>query len=100
MFIMDVWSNMTRNFPKYATDAYGAIDPWFYPLLFFGIIGYVYAYSKSVVVASVAILITLGLFGVTAFVGVGLVGNFLYIVVAIGLGSLIITFVKANYRRF
>lgn len=96
--LMDVWSNMTSNFPKYATDAYSAIDPWFYPILFLGIIGYVYAYTKSVVVASVAILITLGLFGVTGFVGVGTLGNFLYIVVAIGLGSLIITFIK-NYRR-
>lgn len=96
--IMDVWSNMTENFPKYATDAYSAIDPWFYPLLFFGIIGYVYVYTKSVVVASVAILITLGLYGALDVVGTGGVMNFMYIVVVIGIGSLIITFIK-NYRR-
>ena len=62
--IMDLWNNSTNNFMKYATEAYTntAIGQWFYPILFVGIIGYIYAYMKSAVVAMVAILIIMGIY--------------------------------------
>ena len=98
--LLDVWSNMTKNFPKYATDAYSAIDPWFYPILFLGIIGYIYAYMRSTTVAVVAILITFGVFAATTtvFNQADTLVTFMYIVVIIGIVSLIVTFVMHNKR--
>ena len=60
--LMDIWNNSTSNFPEYALDAYSAIDPWFYPIVLFSIIGYIYAYMHSATVAMVAIIVTFGLF--------------------------------------
>jgi len=83
----DIWTNFTRSVPEYATDAFAAIDPWFYPLMLFGIIGYIYGCMSSVISAIIAIFITLGLFAVTTsiFEQTPQLVQILYIITVIGL---------------
>ena len=62
---LDIWTNFSQGIFSYSLDAYGNLQPWFYPLVFIGIIGYVYTATHSVITAIVAILITFGLYGTT-----------------------------------
>lgn len=98
----DIWTNFTRGVPEYATDAFAAIDPWFYPLILFGIIGYIYTSMQSVTSAIIGILITLGLFTVTTSIfaaeGVPMMTQFLYIVTLIGLTMLILSLLLRRSR--
>ena len=89
--IMDIWTNFTRSIPEYATDAFSAIDPWFWPLVFVGVFGFLYTAMNSITVAIVGILITFGLFATTTniFVGIPEVTQFLYIITVIGITMLI-----------
>jgi len=97
LIIMDVWSNMTNNFPKYATDAYSAIGDWFYPIMFLSIIGYIYAYMRSATAAMVAIMITFGIYGYFFIDEVELT-LFLYVVVILIFVALI-TLTIINPRK-
>ena len=97
--IMDLWNNSTDNFMQYAIDAYSAIDPWFYPILLFGIVGYVYTYMRSTIAAVVAIFITLGIYGATGiFNGTYELTLFMYIVALVGVVALIVTFVQSKQK--
>ena len=92
---MDVWANFSSGIAQYATDAFSVLDPWFYPIIFIGVIGYIYTCMHSVTVAVVAIIITLGLFGATTsiFAGVPEVTQLLYIISIIGITMLIVTLI-------
>jgi len=60
------WENISGNWTTWVTDAYtGILGNWFWPLVFFGVIGYVYAINKSATSAAVAICLVFGIFGVT-----------------------------------
>ena len=60
------WSNIGGNWSTWITDAYtGILGDWFWPIVFFGVIGYVYAVNKSATAAAVAICLVFGVFGVT-----------------------------------
>jgi len=91
---MDIWSNFTE-IPTYVIDAFSAVDIWFWPLIFIGIVGFLYSAMDSITVAVVGILITFGLFGTTTsiFEGVPEFSQFLYIVAIIGICLLIYTLV-------
>jgi len=89
--MVDIWSNFS-DMPTYMIDAFGAVDPWFWPLIFIGVIGFLYTASDSVTVAVVGILVTFGLFGATSvFEGVSEFSMFLYIVALVGISLLIVT---------
>ena len=97
---MGIWTNFTRSIPQYAVDAYAAVDPWFYPILFIGIIGFIYTSMNSITVAIIAILITFGIFATTTsiFTEVSELTQFLYIITVVGLTMLIVTLIL-NKRR-
>jgi hypothetical protein len=59
----EMWNNFSGGFFEYAMSAYDKLEPWTYPLVFVGIIGYVYMATRSVTAAIISIFITLGLYG-------------------------------------
>lgn len=86
-----IWENFSTDIVGYATSAYSSVEPYFWPLIFIGIIGYIYAGMQSVIVAVVGILITFGLFATTTsiFEAVPQITQFFYIVTVIGICMLI-----------
>lgn len=61
------WSNITTNWVDWLMSGYDNIfGNWTYPLIFLGVIGYVYCVSRSAMVAAAAICLTFGIFGATA----------------------------------
>ena len=100
---MPTWENFSQGIPKYAIEAYSAVDPWFYPILLLGIIGYIYGCMNSITSAIIAILITLGIFAATTSIftgtGVSYLTQFLYIVTLVGLSMLIVSLIL-HKRRF
>lgn len=86
-----LWENFTSGFLDYAMSAYVSLEPWVYPFIFVGVIGFIYASMQSVTVVVVGILFTLGIFAVTTnvFADVPDVTLFLYIVSIIGISLLI-----------
>ena len=61
------WTEINSNWINYAISGYETLfGGWVYPLLFMGVIGYVYAINKSAIAAAVAICIIFGIFGTTA----------------------------------
>jgi len=94
MLVFDLWSNFS-DLPEYAIQAFSAVDPWVYPLVFVGIIGFLYTSMNSIMVAVVGILFTLGLFGTstTIFNDVPEVTMLLYVISIIGVSLLIVTFI-------
>ena len=87
----DVWVNFSQGIFEYSVESFSAVDPWFYPLLLFGIIGYIYTSMHSVTAAVVGIIITLGIFGVTTsvFEGVPELTQILYLITIIGISMLL-----------
>lgn len=96
----DVWGNFSEGVPQYAMEAFSAIDPWFYPIVLFGIIGYIYGCMQSVTSAVIAILITLGIFAVTTsiFEGVPEMTQILYIITILGLTMLLVSLLLHKRR--
>jgi len=98
---MDVWGNFTESIPDFAVAAYSAVDPWFWPLVFVGIIGYLYTAMNSVTVAIIGILVTFGLFATTTnfLHGIPEITQFLYLVTIIGITMLLFTlFLNRRFR--
>jgi uncharacterized protein (DUF697 family) len=89
----EVWENFSGGIFQYAMSAFHGLEPWTIPLIFVGIIGYVYATMHSVIVAVVAIIITFGLYATTTniFNDVPDLSLFFYIVVLVGLTLLVST---------
>ena len=101
---MSLWSNFTNGTIQYAFEAFQAVDPWFYPLFFLGIIGYIYTCMHSVMAAVAAILLTFGVFtfgyGATdVFEAVPEFTMFLYLMTCFGIVFFIATLVQ-NKKRF
>jgi len=84
------WENFTSSIIDYARSAYVDVEPWFYPMLFLGIIGFIYAGMKSLVAAVVGIIIIFA-----TFVGTGIFEEtyetnlFFYIIAIVGIAMLI-----------
>lgn len=86
-----LWGNFSDGILDYAMSAYSSLEPWVYPFIFVGILGYIYATMQSVIVVVVGIIFTLGIYAVTTdiFVAVPDVTLFFYIVSVIGISLLI-----------
>jgi len=98
---MDVWGNFTRSIPDFAVAAFDAVDPWFWPLVFVGVFGFLYTAMNSVTVAIVGILVTFGLFAASTniFHGIPELTQFLYLVTIVGLTMLVVTlFLSRRFR--
>ena len=66
MFLQVNWSDITDNWVEYAFTGYSNIfGDWVYPLIFLGLIGYIYCVNKSAFSAAAAICIIFAVFGVT-----------------------------------
>ena len=93
-----LWQNFTDGILDFAMTAYGSLEPWTYPLIFVGIIGYVYATMQSIIVTIVAIIFTFGIYAVTTnvFADVPDVSLFFYLISIIGISLLIGAFA---YKR-
>ena len=60
------WSNISGNWIEYALTGYENIfGAWVYPLMFLGLIGYVYCINRSAFSAAALICIMFSVFGVT-----------------------------------
>lgn len=97
--IHEIWENFTRSVFEYAINAYDVLDPWFYPLIFLGIIGYFYAGMQSITVAVVGILITFGVYATTTniFADVEPFVQLAYIITVLGIMLLLVgVFIKRS----
>jgi len=61
------WSNITSNWGTYFMTGYDHVfGHWTYPLIFLGVIGYVYCVSRSAMVAAASICLIFGIYGATS----------------------------------
>ena len=91
---MTTWGIFTgEGIFEYAIEAYSAVDPWFYPILMIGIVGYIYGCMNSATSAIIAILITFGLFATTTsiFEQTSEIIILLYLITIVGLTFLVVT---------
>ena len=97
---LDIWQDFSSDIFGYAFSAYDAIEPWFWPFVFVGIIGYLYAGMQSVTVAVVGILITFGIFATTTsvFEEVPAISQFFYIIAILGITLLMVGLVLKRGR--
>lgn len=87
-----LWDNFTsEGIFDFATSTYASLEPWTYPLVILGILGFVYATMNSIIVTIAGIIFAVGIYGVTTdiFVDVPDITLFLYIVSIIGITLLI-----------
>jgi len=91
--MFEFWTNFSNGLIEYAMDAYSNVEPWTYPLIFIGIIGFVYTATHSIITAVAAILIVFGIYATTVnvFENVPDVSLFMYIVTLVGISALIFT---------
>jgi len=60
------WTNISSNWASWIITAYDNIFAnWTYPIIFLGIVGYVYCLNKSAMSAAAIICMIFGVFGVT-----------------------------------
>jgi len=60
------WTNISSDWAGWIMTGYDNIFAnWSYPLIFLGIIGYVYCVSRSAMAAAAAICIVFGVYGMT-----------------------------------
>jgi len=97
MLVFEIWDNFNNGIFDYMLSTYSAIDPYFWPLVFIGIIGYIYVAVQSVTVAVVSIIVTFALFGTTTsiFESIPMFSQFLYIIAIVGITCLFVAlFIK------
>ena len=90
------WTNISSNWADFIMTGYDAIfQHWTYPLIFLGIIGYVYCVNRSALSAAAAICIIFGVYGTTSIfrypdiAGFSLLGWLITIVSFAGLFTLL-----------
>lgn len=93
--VMSFWTNFSQGIFEYSINAYSNLEPWTYPLIFMGIIGYVFMATHSIVTSIVAILITLGIYSSTTdiFANIPDLSLFLYIVTLVGITLLVMVLI-------
>jgi len=98
--VHELWQNFSINIPQWAIDAYGSVDPWTYPFVFIGIIGYIYTATESLTMAVVGIFITFGIFATTTsiFEAVPQISTFFYIIAVLGITMLVVTLIIKKRR--
>lgn len=88
-----IWGNFSQGIFEYAIDAYSNLEPWTFPLIFIGIIGYVYSATHSIVTMVAAILITFGIYATTTdiFNDVPDISLLMSLISIIGISALVFT---------
>jgi len=87
----EIWENFTADgIFNYAISAYANVDPWMWPLVFVGIIGFIYGATQSLIVTVAGIIITMASFvGTSIFTDVPEVPMLFYIITIVGIGVLL-----------
>jgi len=94
------WSNISGNWSEFFLLGYkGIFGNWTYPLIFLGIIGYVYAINRSAVSAAALICIVFGVFGVTDIFATSSTAGFSLLSWVITIVSFAALFVTLFMRR-
>ena len=66
------WTNISGNWMDFFMSGYtGIFENFTYPLIFLGIIGYVYCITHSAMGAAATICLTFGIYGVTGVFATG-----------------------------
>jgi hypothetical protein len=96
------YTDFFSNIFGYALETFAPMQPYFWPLFFGGIIGYIYCAMNSLIAAVVGILLVFGVFAGTAvsgfFAEVPVFSQFLYIITIVGFTLLVGTLIMK--RRF
>ena len=67
LFLEVNWTNISSDWIGWTMSGYDAIfGHWTYPLIFLGIIGYVYSINRSAMSAAAAICLVFGIYGALA----------------------------------
>ena len=101
--LMEVnWTNVSSNWIDYSMTGYQYVfENWVYPIIFMGIIGYVYAINKSATSAAVVICLIFALFGTSgALVYTDIVPfrDFSIAIAGVALSALFVTIFASKYR--
>jgi len=98
--VFPMWENFSIGIINFAMNTFAPVQPWLYPFVIIGVIGYVYSSMESVSVTLVAILITFGTFAGTTniFAGVPAIVTLFYIIAILGI-TLLLTTVIIKKRR-
>lgn len=96
-----LFENFSSEIIQFGLDAFAPVDPWFYPFIIVGIIGFIYGAMESITVTTVAILVTFGIFATTTsiFEQVPAINILFYIISILGLAILITTAVIRSRRK-
>jgi len=96
------WSNITGNWIEFATSGYTYVfQNFFWPIVFFGITGYVYAVNRSATAAAALICILFTVFGFTnvfAAPELGIYSQLNWVVVVVSLSGLFVAVFTKKYR--
>lgn len=78
MLIAEVnWTNISSDWIGYILSGYDSIfNHWTYPLIFLGVVGYIYCLNRSAMSAAAAICIIFGVYGVTGVFRYGDIAQF------------------------
>jgi len=99
--IMDIWTNFSQGFFEYSMNAYNNLEPWTYPLIFMGIIGYIYMATHSIITAIIGIIVTFAIYAFTTniFVETSELSLFLFLITLIGITMLITALILKVVNR-
>ena len=71
------WTNISSDWIGYILTGYDNIfGNWTYPLMFLGVVGYIYCLNRSAMSAAAAICIIFGVYGVTGIFRYGEIAEF------------------------
>lgn len=71
------WTNISGDWPGFILSGYDNIfQNWTYPLIFLGLVGYVYCINRSALSAAAAICLVFGIFGITGIFRYPDIANF------------------------
>lgn len=99
----EIWQNFTTDgIINYALSAYSHIEPWLWPLILLGIVGFIYGAMQSLIVAVVGIIIIFGaLAGTTdVFSYAPEPTQFAYILAVVGITALLVGFFIKISRKY
>lgn len=92
---LEFWDSFVSDIMGYWIDGYANTEPYLFPFLFLGVIGFIYASVQSITVTVIIIIITMSLFGSSFFAGIPNMTDFLYIITLLGISLLLVTlFIK------
>lgn len=71
------WTNISADWVGYIMKGYDSIfNHWTYPLIFLGVVGYIYCVNRSAMSAAAAICIIFGVYGITGIFRYGDIAQF------------------------